>query len=260
MSCTNLSTKNVIQNADSLNVINSNIIASTKIVDGKYCLTYRVGDSLYLFEKHKLNQTLTIVDNNAGDLTESKTTGYIVYHDDAIGSIVLTRISPQPKSKKEINCIATFSSRPLDYKIEEQKNLLNEDLIKSSDSLIRSTEFLQELMKRNGDGNVQSDSLLEGVLPELVKVTANDFEYYIASYKIYDNSTIGPRLALMENKKVIPLTGQCSYEYFYTYFFNGKNYIQTGSSCCDCGIIGEQIFEVVKENIKPVFEDYSFSN
>jgi len=249
-----------MQNADSLDVINSNIIASTKIVDGKYSLIYSVGDSVYLFGKHKLNQTVTIVDNKAGELTESKTTGYMVYSDDAIGSIVLTRISPQPKSKNQAYSIVTFSNKPLDYKIEEQKNILNSDLIISTDSLIRSTVLLDELMKRNGDGNIQSDSVLKGVLPEIVKVTANDFEYFIASYRIYDNSTIGPRLAIMQDKKVIPLTGQCSFEYLFTYFYNGKSYIQTGSSCCDCGIIGEQIFEVAREDIKPVFQDYSFSN
>jgi hypothetical protein len=71
---------------------------------------------------------------------------------------------------------------------------------------------------------------------------------------------IGPRLAILENRKVIPLTAPCSYKYLYVYKFKGKKYIQTGSSCCDCGYVGDQIFLMEKDDIKLVFEDYSFSN
>jgi hypothetical protein len=64
----------------------------------------------------------------------------------------------------------------------------------------------------------------------------------------------------LENRKVIPLTAPCSYKQLFVYEFKGNAYIQTGSSCCDCGYVGDQIFEVGKDEIKLVFEDYSFSN
>ena len=137
---------------------------------------------------------------------------------------------------------------------------MSNSLIKEIDSLIRTTNYLKNLLKRNSGVEYDLDSLLNNILPDIVQVRTDKFDYLIATYMLFDHSTLGPRLAIMKNNLIFPMTGQCSTKYLYSFKFNGKHYIQTGSNCCDCGITGEQIFEVDESKIKTVYEDYSFSD
>jgi len=259
-SCSNRSNKSATQNVDSLKGTNLTISENAIAANTNYSLTYWVEDAIYLFGKQNLDKTVTLIDNKNGKLIESQTTGYIVHSDEMLGEINLTRILPVAGIEKEANHIAIFSNKPADYKSNVQIQIFESDLIIYIDSLIRTTNHLDDLLKKNGGFEYTTDSELKNVLPDLIKVKTDNFDYLVATYMMFDRSTIGPKLAIMPNKKVVPLTGQCSYDFFYTYFFNGKNYIQTGSGCCDCGITGQQVFQVEEEDIQPVFEDYSYSN
>jgi hypothetical protein len=245
---------------DSINQARQALINKTKVENSKFSLTNFNDDTLYLFGKHKLNQAVTLIDNHTGIHFESKTSSYLVLEIEPIGEVVQTRILPEDADQPSPEYIAFFTHDPGDYRKEKQENVTDDQLIVKFDSLIRSTTYLHELMKQNGESVLIPDSILSGILPELFRVKTGFCEYFVATYKLFDHSTIGPRLAIMDGNTVVPLTGQCSSDYFYTFHFNGKDYIQAASLCCDCGIAGEQIFEVEEHTIKLVFEDYSFSD
>jgi len=228
-----------------------------KSQDLSFGFTYSVGDSVFIVGEHSLNTAVSLIDNKTGSVVECKTVGLKTQQAESQGEIILTRLACKSGKIKKANYIVDFSISSGDYSLENQVKISDKDKIRQIDSLIRETDYLNYLLKLTGDRVYSADELLKDKLPELVKVQAVGFEYIVASYKPFNGTLIGPRLIILQDNVVFPLTGQCSNSNFYAYFYNGKNYIQSGSMCCECEIANLQIFQVESDNISTVFEDYN---
>lgn len=100
--------------------------------------------------------------------------------------------------------------------------------------------------------------------PSVWEFRFQDKKHHIVTYHIYDAENTGysadAATFLLSPTKIFPLTGPCSFDKFPVLFLmNKKLYLQGGSSCCDCGIIVDQLFEYDGEKLKAILEDGSWS-
>jgi hypothetical protein len=262
ISCNSFSKKTTSQPSSNAKDFTKSIVDTSGVTNIEYSLIDTKGDTLCLYGQHKLGEIVTLADNSTGYLFESKTSSYTTNKSDfESDGAILTTIKNQPQMNTSGIYIAFFKTMPSDYFLLKQEKINNYELSKNIDSLIRSTSIIDSLFNENkGTGRYWDvDSELKETLPKLTSIKIKDQEILIASYEL-SKDVYGPKLAILNKTKIIPLTGQCSASFFYTYSMFGKYYIYTGSGCCDCGIIAYQIFEIKRDTIIKMFEDYSFSN
>lgn len=257
--CTNYSYKTEINKKDSIFLENLKIIENTKTSNNSYSITFNNNDTIYLFRKYPLNQDVTIVDYKVKKSFHTKTVGYFVFEDELLGKIVLTSIIYIKDYKNEDFCFVFIGNK---YKLTEFQpieDVTDDAVIIKIDSLVRATDYLNKLLISNNGIIEFKDTILQK-RPEIKRVKANKFSYYIVTYNMKGDYEIGPRLIVLNEKIVFPLTGQCSFESIYPFNINGINYIQTGSACCGCGIIGFQLFVIEEDAVKTEFEEFGLSN
>lgn len=257
--CTNVLRRTEKNENDSISIENFKFIENTKISNNKYSITFNNNDTIYLFGKFPLNQDITIVDYHFKKTYNSKTNGYFVFEDELLGKKVLTSILPIKDYKNEDFCFAFIGNKFKQTEFQYIEYITDELVIFKIDSLVRATDYLNKLLITN-NGIIEFKDTILHKTPEIKRVKANNFEYYVVTFNMKGDYEIGPRLIVLNEKKVFPLTGQCSFENIFPFSINGINYIQTGSACCGCGIIGFQLFVIEKDNVKNEFEEFGLSN
>jgi len=140
----------------------------------------------------------------------------------------------------------------------ELKSIVDSSTIQNIDSICRTSVELKNLLKRNGGLDYPIDELIGTLMPQIGQFVFKKDSVYIVTYKTTWDTT-GPRLILINNT-VYPLTGQCSFEKLKIYTINERYLIETGSNCCECGIIGSEIYEITQDGPVLIYSDYSWSN
>jgi hypothetical protein len=220
----------------------------------KFALVLQDNDSLAILGKYELNKTIYLLDNANGKLIHTSTISYNEnLYPDFYKKLEATKI--RIKANNNQNYIAYFGLKPNDYKLISQKPNNSQDFISDIDNLIKKSGYLDSILHNE---TFVKDSL-KNKFPLLFKININQTDITIATYMLMNMH--GPRFAIIKNN-VFPLTHNtaCSYDYLYTFFMNGKYFIETGSACCGCGITGKQIFEINNDSIKTIFEDFTLSD
>jgi|WetSurMetagenome_2_1015567.scaffolds.fasta_scaffold335333_1 hypothetical protein len=259
ISCNNSLKKNIPQQQNDLVPESSNYHDdTTKIKQIEYALIVSNRDSVCLYDTYELGKTVTIINFDSGLLFETSTYAYTKYESE-FESKVLTRIKDQPSKLITGESIAFFGEKPSDFILFETEKINNYLLSKSIDSLIRKSSLIDSLLLHNKCSEGNEYYSLKGVMPSLTGLRYQNNRIILATYEMFEGVP-GPRLAVFNENKVVPLTGQCSFEFLSYYSMNGKYYIYTGSGGCECGINAIEIFEIKPDTIVRIFQDYSFSN
>jgi hypothetical protein len=235
----------------------SKIVQQKTIPAPSFALTYWQNDTLFLFGKFEPEKTITLINNKDRMLFETKTKSIITTKSDIMGEIWLTRIATQPKIEKcKSFDYCLFSEKPSDYSVINPMENLNIP-IEKIDSLIRKTNLLDLLLEKSGQKQSMEYSIGRS-LPSISTFNINNSFLTIVSYRYFDSPN-GPRIVYYKDN-LFPLTGQCSFNYIFIYRLNSKYFIQTGSSCCGCGYIVFQVFEITNQSIELIYNDDSFAN
>ena len=259
ISCNNSLKQRIPQLQNDLFPESSNYHVDTIIIKQiEYALIVHNRDSVCLYDTYELGKPVTIINFDSGLLFETSTFAYTKYESE-FESKVLTTIKDQPSNSITDESVAYFSKKPSDFILFETEKINNYILSKSIDSLIRKSSLIDSLLLHNKCSEEYEYSSLNGVLPSLIGLSYKDNRIIIATYEMFEG-VVGPRLAVFNENKVVPLTGQCSFEFLSYYSMNGKYYIYTGSGGCECGINAIEIFEIKSDTIVRTFQDYSFSN
>lgn len=99
--------------------------------------------------------------------------------------------------------------------------------------------------------------------PIIEKIKFQNDELYLITYKIElspDDKRNGPSFLMSQsNSKIYPLSGPCSKSESDLFVLNNKLYIYTGSNCCECGIVVDQLYEFDGKIIQKIIEDWTWS-
>lgn len=217
-----------------------------------FSLTFNLNDTIFVIGKLPLNETIYLLNNEDG--SSWKCTAYA--HRDYFEEInyQLTMVSPQPPADQRFD-IAYAGDSFNNYHTLEKKTIHDERLILKYDSLVKNARLIESLFTQ--ENSFFPDSVISNQTPTLRQLNIPDRRVFIIDYSFYERFS-GPRFLMLDNL-IFSLTGPCSYEFLFPYQLNGKIYLQTGSTCCDCGWVIDQIFEVSTDSIYLVFQDDSYS-
>jgi len=114
------------------------------------------------------------------------------------------------------------------------------------------------------DGGLNAYFIFIADLPDIWEFQFNSQTHYIVSYPISmyegDKEKRYSACFLLSPTEQYPLTGPCSFYGLPDIFeMDGNLYLQSGSSCCECGIIVGQLFEFNGKELNAVLEDGSWS-
>lgn len=136
-------------------------------------------------------------------------------------------------------------------------------------AIIDSIEAEISLAENFADAFKESESPLSMYLTEIKKgpiVRSFRFKglrYFLATFILSEHTDpedilYGPTF-LLSPTKTYPLTGPCSFGEPDIFQMNEKLILQSGSNCCDCGVVIDQLFEFDGENLELILEDGSMS-
>ena len=114
------------------------------------------------------------------------------------------------------------------------------------------------------DGSLHAYFIFIADLPDVWEFQHNSQSHYIVSYPISmhegDKEKMYSACFLLSPTEQYPLTGPCSFDGLPDIFeMDEKLYLQSGSSCCECGVVIGQLFEFNGKELKTVLEDGSWS-
>lgn len=252
-----------ISNAQTVVKRNDNPSLSKTASDIKHSLVYRMENGqISLLGKHKPGLPVTLINKNTGVTYIAKTVSVKSEIDQMGEKRVFTTINKQPEDSNSENILSTAIIGKAISQIKRLEIAVVNDsqIIKSFDTKIKQGQLLIKLLKENAELTPVNEYLdtLQNILPKVKEVKSSNVQFKIIEYRspAFEEGT-GPRFLYL-NAKIIPLTGQCSDDLF-IYEFDGRVFITTGSSCCECGLNAEETYEVKKDKLLTLFVDYSYS-
>ncbi len=190
-------------------------------------------------------------------------TGVFVFeeYDD---TIPITYLEPSRNFEpKDGLCLARINRPVNGYRAVSSKIVSDTKTTHHLLGLVRSTNVLDSLLHRNGgvvhDSRTQTDfpSIIDSLT--IVRITHDlDLSFYTIDCFV-GFGELGPRVVIIDNS-VFPFTGQCSYDVFRVFRLQDDLFIESGSSCCGCGVHGAELWRIVKSGPELVHADYSWSD
>jgi len=216
-----------------------------------------------LYDKQTLGLTVFLVNLKSKSIFTCKTVSIKSEIDEEGEKITYTTLDKQPSKIEQENLsnTAILNANSTYLKIIEAKQNNKQSYISDLDKKIKQGKYLEKLIKQNAELtpiNEYMDSLklrlpvAYDVLMLGKTITLIEYEMFIGT------GTIGPRF-LVINSKIFPLSGQCSGRFFF-YQLDNRFFINSPSSCCECGLNAEETFEIKDNLVKNIFSDYSYSN
>lgn len=229
----------------------------------KHALVYYTENGqISLLGKHKSGLPVTLINKITGVTYIAKTVSVRAEMDQMGEKRVFTTINKQPEDSNIENILSTAIIGKAISQIKRLEIAVVNDIqiIKSFDTKIKQGQLLIKLLKENAELTPVNEywDTLQNILPKVKDVKSSIVQFKIIEYRspAFEERT-GPRFLYL-NAKIIPLTGQCSDDLF-IYEFDGRVFITTGSSCCECGLNSEETYEVKKDKLLTLFVDYSYS-
>jgi hypothetical protein len=223
--------------------------------DESFALTLNVKDSLFVIGEHDKGKNIFLLNNETGEYCQAQTGQPQIYFEE-ISDIhwQLTPVLPQPGTNLRYDLAFTHPGL-INFQLIGNIPVRDSVLIADIDREIKLSGFIDTLLAY--DDKPPTDSIVGMLKPRIVKIYLPEEEAYVVTYS-YVDSIPGPRMFILNNN-IFPLTGPCSYQHVYPFLINGRIFIQTGSSCCECGWVIDQVFEIINGQLYLAFQDDSYS-
>lgn len=224
-------------------------------LDEAFALTFVANDSIFLIGEYEPDRTVFLLNNEKGDIYRAKTGSQQVYYEKLLDiHWELTALKPQPKTETRLD-LAFANENKINFKATPAIAITDSLFIANIHREIKLSGLIDTLLSY--DDEFPSDSLVGIYKPKIAKMDCQVGEAYVVTYS-YVDSLPGPRMVILNNC-IFPLTGPCSYQQIYPFQINDRCFIQTGSTCCECGWVIDQVFEIKKDEVVLVFQDDSYS-
>jgi hypothetical protein len=220
-----------------------------------FALTLNVKDSLFVIGDRDKGKNIFLLNNETGDYCQAQTGEPQIYFEE-ISDVhwQLTPILPQPSRNSRYD-LAFAHPEHINFQLIGNTTIRDPILIADIDKEIKLSGFIDTLLAY--DDKPPTDSVVGMYKPKITKINFPGEDAYVVTYS-YVDSIPGPRMLILNNN-IFPLTGPCSYQHVYPFRINGRNFIQTGSSCCECGWVIDQVFEIIGDQVVLAFQDDSYS-
>ncbi len=144
--------------------------------------------------------------------------------------------------------IAVLGGVLTSYEVVRGKEIKDTRISDMLDEKVRGTPVLSGLAgkaqeKRLSDGEWS----LYGVKPRVLKIQFQGAQVLVAVYDLKESA--GPRAFFFKNT-IHSFTGWCSLPFIRTFLLNGTPYFESGSKCCDCGIVIQEIYKVGEKGVE----------
>lgn len=220
-----------------------------------FSLVMSAKDSLFILGNRPPGQTIYLLNNETGQYWKCRTGSNQTYFEELSGGEwELTPTLPQPDTLKRFD-ISYSTSGKFRYDLVKKERITDSLFVEQIDQQIKLSGYIDTLLSY--DDAFLADSVIGDSLPAITTIHIPGQEAFVITYS-YMESLSGPQMMIINNR-IFPLTGPCSYEYVYPFQIDNRFFIQTGSSCCECGWVIDQVFEVSGESLILVFQDDSYS-
>lgn len=216
-----------------------------------------------LLDKQTLGTTVTLLNLNSKSIFTCKTVSIKSEIDERGEKVTYTTLDKQPpKSEQEnLSYTAILNAKTKDFKIIEAQSNKNQTYISDIDKKIKKEKYLEKIIRQNAELTPIQEYLdsLKLHLPVAYDILIDGKTINLIEYDNFmGNGSIGPRF-LVINSKILPLSGQCSGTFF-IYQLGNRYFINSPSTCCECGLNAQETFEIKGNLVKKIFSDYSYSN
>lgn len=231
----------------------------------QYALLYIFkGQQLTLLGKQPTGVTVTLLNFKTGQSFTSNTVSVKKAYDEIGNPIIFTTLDKQPPKGQQLTegySIAVVKAAPQLFKLMSPIKMNSAFQAEAVDTEVKEGDFLSKLLK---DGNTTNSSEYLSILtnrrPMLYQFNLPGMDITVGHYPLFLNyGTIGPRLIII-NSKIYPLSGQCSGKDFQVYQLGLDFFIHSASTCCECGLHIEEIFELNEDGVIKVFANDGYSN
>lgn len=177
----------------------------------------------------------------------------------------LTELEGECLSNGEFG-LAALETRVDDFAAVPLQVVDDPDKVQAVDAIVRGSKALNSLLTKAQDSSPGDISQLTGVTPTVHRLNVSNSEVYVASYQgeaTYKQGVYAPEVnprAVVVGNSAYPLTGWCSFEALNVFRLNGEHYIQSGSRCCGCGIVVDELFRLTPAGPVEVLSDSSLSD
>ena len=224
----------------------------------KFEFIYLFGESMTILEEHKPGIPITLLEIGKPRLCKTKTGEILKEYSDYLGvTILYTKLLPAADCGFVMDySLSVVRNKVEQYDIIPVTMVEDERLARSLDRKIKATDVLQKLLLRSGGIKYEVQTLKP---PVVYRYAFPGLSVYVVQYGFKKRpGLIGPRVVVIDDS-IYPLTGQCSYSHLRGFRLNSDYYIETGSSCCDCGITGQEVFQITPTSVELVFKDFRLS-
>lgn len=216
-----------------------------------------------LLDKQILGSNVTLLNLKSKSIFTCNTVSIKSEIDDHGNKVIYTLLNKQPpeSEQEQLSNTAILNADLTNFKIIEAQQNKKNSFISDIDKKIKSGKYLEKLIKQNGELTLVNEYLdsLKLHSPVAYDVMVSGKTSTIVEYDNFmSNDSIGPRF-LVINSKIFPLSGQCSGRFF-VYQLGNRYFINSPSSCCECGLKAEETFEIKGNSVKNIFSDYSYSD
>lgn len=215
-----------------------------------------VEDSIMIFDSVATGQICYLIDVRGKSVTKTKTRG---------NGIFSTELFDKNVTTTELMDTGQFQLAFVGDKANitwVEKKVVKDDSLKKDILLEFNISDYDSLFKNYGGPiSAYADIIKDDPVVEMIKFGSENL--YLIAYQMepFPGDLIsGPSFLLSKShKKAYPLTGPCSNPASRFFLMNEKLYIHTGSNCCDCGIVIDQLYEYDGSDIDLVIEDGTWS-
>lgn len=144
--------------------------------------------------------------------------------------------------------IAVMGGVLTSYEVVRGKEIKDARISDMLDEKVRGTPVLSGLAGKAQEKRLsEGEWSLYGVKPRVLKIQFQGAQVLVAVYDLKESA--GPRAFFFKNT-IHPFTGWCSLPFIRTFLLNGTPYFESGSKCCDCGIVIQEIYKVGEKGVE----------
>ncbi len=214
---------------------------------------------LFLVGNFKAGVKITLLGLGYSQTCRAETTA----NKEMYGSGDITEITTSGRPQIDSR-LALLDESVVDYSTVSGTVVTDSGKVKQIDGAVRKSNTLSSLCTRAQDAMPCAMKDLEGILPKIHHFTFPGIEMFVVSYDVeislqnMKSRDTGPRVVVINNR-VYPMSGWCSFYRFYVFRLNGQHYIQSGSRCCNCGMVVMELFRVTPAGVEEWLLDPSLS-
>ena len=205
---------------------------------------------IFLLGRYEPSLPVVLLNGNESKYCRGRTGASRHYEDEVLELTLTPVVETTGCGATDGYSLALISPGETRYEILPLNEIRDPALIRDLDRLVRSSGLLEMLVKKNRGATYA----LTDLIPPPKVISMGDAR--IVEYRF--SWAAGPRVLVL-NGKISALTGQCSFPALRAFRLDGEIYIESGSSCCECGIRGSELFHITPEGAVLVYSDFSLS-